>query len=158
VIDTDRVRVTTIVAVDPQSAFEMFTEEVDLWWRRDPRFRNMDTDRTLAFEPGPGGRLVAYQESGAVFEIGKVLAWEPPKRLAFAWRARNFEGDESTEVEIHFEPVEQGTRVTLEHRGFDALRADHPARHGLAGEAFLNLFGTWWGDLLVAFRAHAKTD
>jgi uncharacterized protein YndB with AHSA1/START domain len=155
VIDADRVSVTTIIAVEPARAFEVFTEEIDLWWRRDSRFRNMGTDRTLAFEPGPEGRLVAYAESGSVFEIGKVLAWEPPKRLVFSWRARNFEGDESTEVEVRFEPVEPGTRVTLEHRGFDALRADHPVRHGLAGEAFLNLFGTWWGDLLVAFRAHA---
>ena len=66
--DTDRVRVTTVVGVDPASAFEVFTQEVDLWWRRDRRFR-APGDRSLAFEPGPGGRLVAYQESGEVFEI-----------------------------------------------------------------------------------------
>jgi uncharacterized protein YndB with AHSA1/START domain len=154
VIDTDRVSVTTLVAVDPASAFEVFTEEVDLWWRRDRRYR-MPTDRRMAFESGPGGRLVAYQESGDVHEIGVVLAWEPPKRLVFEWRARNFEGDESTQVEVLFEETERGTRVTLEHRGFDALRTDHPVRHGLAGEAFVNLFGIWWGDLLVSLRAHA---
>jgi hypothetical protein len=32
-----RVRVSTIVATDPADAFEVFTQETALWWRRDPR-------------------------------------------------------------------------------------------------------------------------
>ena len=36
---TDKVRVTTFVAVDPQTAFDVFTRETDLWWRRGPRYR-----------------------------------------------------------------------------------------------------------------------
>ena len=56
---TDRVRVTTVVAVEPAEAFELFTADVDLWWRRGPRFR-ADGGRpsVLRFEPGVGGRLV----------------------------------------------------------------------------------------------------
>ncbi len=35
--DDDRVVVTTLVAVDPATAFAVFTEEVDAWWRHGPR-------------------------------------------------------------------------------------------------------------------------
>lgn len=30
----DQARVTVLVAVDPETAFEVFTEEIDQWWRR----------------------------------------------------------------------------------------------------------------------------
>jgi len=151
---TDSVIVTTTVAVDPATAFQIFTEDIDVWWRRDARFRASE-DRSLHFEAGVGGRLFSYQESGAVHEIGRVRAWEPPKRLVFEWRARNFEPDQGTEVEVRFEHVPRGTRVTLEHRGWDGIPADHPVRHGMVGESFSNFFGSWWGDLLVSLRVHA---
>jgi len=40
----------------------------------------------------------------------------------FNWRNVNFADDESTEVEVLFEPTESGTRVTVQHRGWAALR------------------------------------
>ena len=36
----DQARVTVGVAVPPEEAFRVFTQEVDLWWRRGRRFRN----------------------------------------------------------------------------------------------------------------------
>ena len=154
-IRDDSVTVSTVVALDPDTAFEVFTGEIDTWWRHDPRYRVSDEKR-LRFEPGEGGRLVADRESGAARVIGRVLVWKPPDRLVFEWKARNFAPDEVTEVEVRFEATESGTRVTLEHRGWDAVRADHPARHGLEGEAFRSFFGLWWADLLVSLRIHAS--
>jgi hypothetical protein len=58
-------------------------------------------------------------------------------------------------VSLRFEPVEGGTRVTLEHRGWAAIREDHPARHGLTGTAFIAMIGLWWGELATALRTHA---
>lgn len=77
---SDAVTVTTKVAVDPATAFRVFTEEVDAWWRRGPRYRfRPGRDGVMRFEPGAGGRLVeVYDEAaGDVFEVGRVLAWEP---------------------------------------------------------------------------------
>jgi uncharacterized protein YndB with AHSA1/START domain len=154
----DSVTVTTLVAVDPATAFEVFTEEVDAWWKRGPRFRfSPGRNGTMRFEPGVGGRLVEIYDEATndVFEVGRVLVWEPAARLVFEWRGRTFEPGQKTEVEIRFEQVTRGTRVTLEHRGWAALPPEHPVRHGLAGEAFTHLIGVWWADLLVAARAHA---
>jgi uncharacterized protein YndB with AHSA1/START domain len=150
------VRVTTTVAVDPATAFAVFTDEIDLWWRRGPRYRfRAGQAGRLVFEPGAGGRLVERDEAGGEYEVGRVRVWEPSRRLVFGWRGIDFAPGEETEVEVRFERVAAGTRVTLEHRGWDALRADHPARHGLAGTALASRVGLWWGDQLNALRARA---
>jgi len=154
---TDSVTVSTLVAVDAATAFEVFTAETDLWWRRGPRFRHPGRPGALRFEPGEGGRLVIEDAAGVPEEIGRILVWKPAERLVFSWRAASFEPGQTTEVEILFRAVAEGTRVTIEHRGFDALPADHTARHGLGtGEAFLGMMGLCWADLFVAFGDHAR--
>jgi uncharacterized protein YndB with AHSA1/START domain len=155
---TDSVRVSTVVDVAPDVAFEVFTGEIDLWWKRGPRFR-APADQRLAFEPGVGGRLLAYRESGEAWEIGRVLAWEVGKRLVFEWRAASFDADQRTEVEVLFEAEGDATRVSLEHRGWDAIPLDHPVRHGLADEpAFRAFFGHWWTDLLFGWGRHCRSS
>lgn len=155
---SDRAVVTVVVEVPPETAFEVFTQETDLWWRRSPRFR-MAGHRpgTISFEPRPGGRLFEQYDSPAgprAHEIGTISVWDPPARLVFSWRNANFAPGESTEVEVRFEPARRGTRVTVEHRGWSRIRADHPARHGHAPGPFLAELGGWWGDLMTALRHH----
>lgn len=154
-MSTGQARVTVLVRVDPPDAFEVFTEEIDQWWRRSRRFRSF-VEGTLRFEGGASGRLVevSSDDSGAVREVGRVLAWEPGRKLTFEWRAANFGPDDLTEVEVRFEAVEGGTRVTLEHRGWDYIDADHPVRHGLRGPAFTSMIGLWWAELMTGLRLH----
>lgn len=150
------VTVTTTVAVDPATAFAVFTEEIDLWWGRGPRYRFLrSATGVLRFEPGESGRLVEASADGEIWEVGRVLAWEPGARLAFEWRLTNFAPEERTEVEVHFEPTPEGTRVTVEHRGLLALPARHPARHGLDDRAHAAMIGRWWGALVASLREHA---
>jgi len=154
----DSVTVTTTLSVDPGTAFRLFTEEVDHWWRRGPRYRpEVRGEGKMRFESGVGGRLVeVYDEAkGDAFEIGRILVWEPGACLVFDWRARNFEPGEKTVVEVRFERAAEGTRVTLEHRGWDSIHAGHPARHGWTGEAFSSMIGLRWADLLVSLRNRA---
>ncbi len=157
---TDCVRATTIVPADPTDAFALFTTEVDLWWRRGPRFRQgLGRPSEMRFEGEEGGRLVeVYTDAtGGVFEVGRVLVWKPGDRLVFEWRGRNFEAGLVTEVEVRFERAERGTRVTLEHRGWDGVPLEHASRHGYgASNAFSSMIGLWWGDLLTSLRAHAQ--
>jgi uncharacterized protein YndB with AHSA1/START domain len=142
-------RVTTVVEVDPADAFAVFTQEIDAWWKQGPRYR--PGSGALRFEGGPGGRLVEADESGEI-EIGRVLVWEPGSRLVFEWRGRNFAPGEVTVVEVRFERAEHGTRVVLEHRGWEAIAATHPVRHGLPAPAFTDMIGLWWAELLTSYR------
>ncbi len=155
----DEARATVSVALPPDQAFRVFTEEVNLWWRRGRRFRNAPgAAGIVGIEPGPGGRLFESFDTEAgeqVVEIGRTLAWEPPQRLLLQWRASNFALHEHTEVEVLFKAVGAGTHVTVIHRGWAAIRADHPVRHGQPVPAFLRMMGLWWGDLLTALRLQA---
>lgn len=155
----DQARVSVLVRVPPAAAFRIFTEEIDLWWRRGLKYRVSGPHHgTLRIEPGIGGRLYETFDTGRGarrIETGRITSWEPPARVVFEWRNVNFSPDEKTEVEVQFEPSASGTRVTVTHRGWSRIRSDHPARHGQETAAFLRMLGLWWGELLTSLREHA---
>jgi hypothetical protein len=156
-VSDETARVTTFVKVAPGDAFEVFTGEIDRWWRRGPRFRMAGSAASeLCFEQDERGRRLVERTQGEVHEIGRVLVWEAGRRVVFEWRADNFAPGEHTEVEVRFEASSDGTRVTLEHRGWEAIRADHPVRHGQQGRAFSARIGSYWGELMTAYRLYAR--
>ncbi len=141
------------VAVDPATAFAIFTEEIGQWWRPGPINWN-DNRRAVGIriEPGVGGRwLELYDEAtGEGFECGRITVWEPGARFVFLYMDAGHQID-GTEVEVRFDPVEGGTRVTLEHRGWEQLaasigaRARNAKRYGWAN--IVRWYGEWtfWG-------------
>lgn len=154
-ISGDQVRVQTFVAVAPSDAFDVFTNEIDQWWGRGRAYRiGGKHPGTLHLEPKLGGRIFEqYGKVGeALREIGTITTWEPPSHLVFQWRAANFAPTEWTTVEIWFEASGDGTRVILEHRGWAAIRGDHPARHGQEVAPFIRELGMWWAGLLNSLR------
>jgi uncharacterized protein YndB with AHSA1/START domain len=152
----DQAKVTVTVGVDPDTAFDLFTREIDQWWRRGPRFRNATGGSgIIAIEPGEGGRVFESFDTGDrehVIEIGRTRIWDPPRRLVFEWRNSNFAPGEHTEVEVAFEKTSSGTRVTVTHRGWSRIRSDHPVRHGLVGADFSRMIGLWWSDQMSSMR------
>ena len=158
----DDVEVTTVVAADPATAFAAFTDDVDVWWAHRPRaFRSSLQPRgQMRFEGGEGGALVEIwdEAAGRRQELGRILTWKPGDRLVFEWRPKLFGPSERTEVDVRFEPVAGGTRVTLVHRGWESIPAGHKVRHDHEGEAFRSMMGLLWADLLVALGAHLKSE
>ncbi len=149
------VTVSIEVAANPHLAFEVFTSQIDTWWLRGPKHRfRPPWDGTLTFEPGPTGRLMETYADGTTFVIGRVAHWSPGKRLVLTWRLPSFAEAETTEVEVRFDAIDTGTRVSVEHRGWQQLRADHPARHGEAGRAYEYMKASLWADNLSALRRH----
>ncbi len=158
----DKATAIVTVPTDPATAFRLFTEETDLWWRRGVKYRVAGRNPgSITFEAGLGGRLLEAFETPIgirVIEMGRITAWEPPYRFCFDWRATNFAEGEKTEVEVVFETVRTGTRVTVHHRGFASLRSDHPVRHGLDGTAFIRSMAMRWGEQLTALREHVDSS
>ena len=98
------------VPVDPETAFTVFTEELDLWWVRGPINHHAAGRMTaLRCEPGVGGRLLeVYDEAaGDALELARITAWEPGKRLA--WRS----SVDDVVTEITFEAAAEGTSVRV---------------------------------------------
>jgi uncharacterized protein YndB with AHSA1/START domain len=155
-VNGDRARVSVAVAVQPALAFQVFTQDIDRWWRRGAKFRHSGSSSGLIrIEPQVGGRLLESFERGGspqVFEVGRVREWDPPRRLAFSWRNVNFSQDEHTEVEVEFAATRTGTLVTVTHSRLATLRADHPARHGLPPAEYVRMTGLWWSDQLTSLR------
>jgi hypothetical protein len=152
--------VSLVVVADVSAAFRVFTEEMDAWWLRGPGFRVAGDPQhgMLCIEPRLNGRLFESFDSQGVTRVvrtGRVVEWQPPTRLAFDWRGADYARDELTRVEVTFEamPAEQ-TRVTVAHRGFAALRPDHPARRGATPDAFLRARAAFWQELLQSLREH----
>jgi hypothetical protein len=154
----DVASVSVFVRVAQDDAFDVFTREIDQWWRQGQKFRIAGRRRgQLFFECALGGRLFETFEASSgsrTIQVGKVTRWEPPASFELEWRGVNFAPDEKTFVEVTFQPSGEGTLVTVRHRGWSALRADHPARHGLPAAPFLRMIGMWWGDLMTSLREH----
>jgi uncharacterized protein YndB with AHSA1/START domain len=159
VTEASRVLVALRVPVAPARAFAAFTEQIGEWWQPNGLFQFTDgRTGTLAFEPGPGGRLVETYADGTSFVVGHIRAWEPPRRLVVSWRHASFAPDQETELHVRFDDVDDGddvdepagaqTRVVVEHFGWDRIPPEHAARHGFPLATFQLRFAEWWQALL----------
>jgi len=154
---TAAVIVSIRVGATPLQAFEAFTAEIGEWWRPNPLFALTPRgDGQLRFEPGEGGRLVATLANGKEFEVGRVILWKPGERLVLSWRHATFAPGQSTRLDVRFEAVGDQTRVTVEHRGWDAIPKDHIARHGFELMLFQRRLVEHWRGLLASFDARLR--
>ena len=147
---TSKVYVALRVKATPEQAFAAFVDEIGQWWRPNILFQTTPRPGVLSFEPGEGGRLIETRAGGKVFEIGRILAWEPPRRLVFSWRQASFPPDLHTEVEVGFEAAGDETRVSVEHRGFDQVPAESAARHRFPDQVLLMRLADFWRDQIAA--------
>ncbi|UPT65006.1 MAG: SRPBCC domain-containing protein [Hyphomonadaceae bacterium JAD_PAG50586_4] len=144
------------VKATPDDAFDVFTQEIGAWWRPKGLFQLTPRgDGVLSFDAQE--RLITTLPTGKVFEIGKVTAWAPGEKLAFTWRQATFAPEQQTEVIVRFEPVGDETRVTVEHRGWDAIPQDHVARHGFPLMVFQQRQAEHWRTLLASFGQRLPT-
>src|SRR6478609_9471673 len=73
----------------------------------------------VTVRPDGARRLVERAVDGRTSVWGEVLAWEPPHRLVLTWHPGG-DPDDASEVEVRFTASEGGgTRVELEHRGWE---------------------------------------
>jgi len=121
----------------------IFTQEIGRWWRPGP-INWSDADRAIGvrIEPGPGGRWIEVHDrkTGEGVTQGRFVIWELGVRLVFLYQDSGHLLD-GTEVEIRFEPIVEGTRVTLEHRGWERVAPDAATRSR-------NLKRWGWGNVL----------
>jgi uncharacterized protein YndB with AHSA1/START domain len=120
------VRKSVHVAVSPEQAFDVFANGIGRWWPKSHHICKAELD-LVVLEPNAGGRWYELAVDGSQCEVGKVLEWDPPRRLLLAWQLRHdftYDPDLITEVEVTFAPDGDGTRVNLEHRNLERL-GDH---------------------------------
>lgn len=113
------------VSVKPtvEKAFRLFTRDIATWWPTDRYSVSQTRTRDVVLEPLPGGRVYEVRDDGKTFDWGKVLVWEPPRRLVLSWHPGRA-AEVAQEVEVRFAPEGDGTRVELEHRNWTRLGAE----------------------------------
>jgi uncharacterized protein YndB with AHSA1/START domain len=139
------------VAMEPDAAFQIFTEEIGLWWRRDtPQWNDRERGRSVRIEPRPGGRFIEVYdvETGEGFDVGRVLTWQPGQRFSFTWTQVGWDAGVHTVVTVTFTPVESGTRVTLTHDEFDSLGAE--------GTFYRDRYAGGWPTVLGWYAGHLR--
>ncbi len=139
-------RITFDVPCPRDLAFEVWTARIDTWWPAD-HTASGEADAVVVLEPRAGGRIFERTASGVEYEWGEILVWEPPSRFVYLWHLRRDRAD-ATEVEIHFAPLgEAGTRVAIEHRGWERL--------GAGGQEWRDRNMGGWSTLLPHFERAA---
>ena len=111
----------------PEIAFRVFTEEIGAWW---PGGFSGPGSR-LSMETKIGGRFFETRADGTEYEIGRLTAYQPPNVVAFSWRAPSWDGD--TQVEVRFIADGIGTRIELEHHGWELDAKTRDARKNYDG-------------------------
>ena len=74
-----------------------------------------------------------------------MTAYQPPSLVAFTWHAPSWE--EFTQVEIRFSPENDGTRVDLEHSGWEQSARTTGAQKN---------YDTGWGMVLGHYETAIK--
>ena len=128
----------------PATAFKVFCEEIGQWWPKGPSFGGKDL-ADLRIEARVGGRFYERYVDDTEYDIGQVTAYQPPGRVAFTWRAPSWDVD--TQVEVRFTADGSGTRLELEHRGWEQDAKTRDARN--------NYDGGWVG-ILEHFQSFAN--
>lgn len=138
------------VAAPQERAFRVFTTNIEAWWPKDHHIGKADLKHAV-LEPKVGGRWYEIGVDGSECNWGKVLAWEPPRRIVLAWSitaAWQYDPNFETELEITFTPEgAQRTHVELEHRNLE--------RYGDALEQMRAMLDPGWAKQLERFAAVA---
>ncbi|MCI4354980.1 MAG: SRPBCC domain-containing protein [Thermoplasmata archaeon] len=151
------IRTSVSVRRPPADAFRVFTREMARWWPLETHslaadsFEGRVKAESIVFEERAGGRVYEVMSDGTEGTWATVLAWEPPSRLVLAWKP-NLTDNPPTEVEIRFSPDGDGTRVELEHRGWERLGELAERARGAYGG------GGGWGGVLARFVSAAESE
>lgn len=137
------VQVQIDIPLEPSAAFDVVTEE-------------------LVSALSSQGIHVDARQDGRVREgtndIGRITSWIPGELVGIEWQSAHWGADERTEIELRFERAQDGTKVTLEHRGWGGLIGDPTELAGwFAGQVAAPLlrktapqaFGDWLTDRLA---------
>ena len=115
----EAVRKTVTVDCAVEEAFTVFTADIGSWWPTDTHALHAGGVREIVFQPEVGGEVYEVSNDGEQGHWATVLAFEPPNRLVLAWEVNP--KALGTEVEVRFTVQEAGTRIDLEHRGWDRV-------------------------------------
>jgi uncharacterized protein YndB with AHSA1/START domain len=114
------IRKAVTVGAPAERAFAVFTTEMGSWWPLGRHSVGLDDAVMVTVEEHAGGRVYETLADGSESDWGLISVWEPPHRLVFSWHPGR-DAATAQEVDVRFTPEGGGTRIELEHRGWEKL-------------------------------------
>jgi uncharacterized protein YndB with AHSA1/START domain len=111
-----------VVDCSVERAFDVFTRGISSWWPAASYSIGGDAVTEIIIEERVGGRVFERDADGGEGEWGRVLAWDPPARVAMTWYPGH-DPAEATELEVSFAADGDRTRVDLVHSGWETRAA-----------------------------------
>jgi len=142
------VKKTLLLNCSQEKAFRVFTEQMGQWWPAAHHIGKLPFQEVV-IEPRSEGGWYELDANKGKCPWGRVLVWEPPRRLLLAWHLNaKFEfhpdPDRASELELRFVATGQHqTRVEFEHRGIE--------RHGEGYEKLRDALDGGWAGILDQF-------
>jgi len=117
------VKVSKSIVVDapPARAFELFVDQ-ERWWPIKTHHLAQPAGERAVLEPFVGGRWYEVSSDGNETDWGRVLAFEPPRRILLSWQmsadwTHEPDPERSSEIEVTFiAEADNRTRLVYEHR------------------------------------------
>lgn len=73
----------------------------------------------ILFDPGSKGRIVQGSH-----ETGRISEWKQGERISLQWFPADWDRQKSTTIDIRFSATKTGTRIAIEHHGWDEVVED----------------------------------
>src|ERR1700748_1297667 len=148
-INLNTIKKDILVQASQETAFKVFTEQMDLWWPRTHHVGNCPM-RELVLETKPSGRWFSKHEDDSEVTIGYVQTYQPFDLFVLAWQVNSdfkYDPEVVTEIVIQFIPEgPKTTRVKLEHKDL----------HKLGSGKTVESMDQGWGMILGLYKTQAE--
>jgi hypothetical protein len=140
---------TIVVRRTTADAFRIFFADITQWWplatHTMAKSALGETTVEVTFGPQIGGRIFERLNTGAEHEWGRVLAFEPARRVVFDFYIARTP-DRASEVEVRFEAIGHSScRVVLIHDRWDRLGEDAATARGHFEAGWIKVFVEGFG-------------
>jgi uncharacterized protein YndB with AHSA1/START domain len=126
-----------VVGLDADAAFDLFTAQIGTWWPIAEK-GVLGAGASVAFHDGE-----LIETKGTETSLwGTVTEWSPGKKVAFTWHP-GAPAERASAVSVTFESKGSGTRVVLEHSGWETFAEPAAARGS---------YDTGWSEVLKHFE------
>lgn len=148
-INLNSIKKEVTVAASQQTAFEVFTQKMDLWWPRTHHIGTCDMTEVVV-EPHVNGRWYTKHVDGSEAPVGYVRTYQPYDLFVLAWQINgDFKCDPDLVTEVVVEFIAEGpktTRVKFEHKDLQKLGN---------GKAVESMDGGW-GTILELYKKQVE--
>lgn len=138
-----------MVQASQETAFEVFTKKMDLWWPRTHHIGSAEMTE-MVVEPYVNGRWYTKHTDGTEANIGYVLTYQPYDLFVLAWQINgDFKCDPDLITEVVAEFIPEGPKTTR-------VKFEHKDLHKLGNGKAVESMNEGWGTIMELYKKQVE--